>query len=132
MILAFPLLAAQPAPAERWNCEAPQVQIELNACAGIDFRIADVELNQEYARAIAWARDDGREERVRGDNRPGDEATLREAQRAWVAFRDAQCRLEGYAARGGSMEMMLYDRCRARLTRARTAQVIATRRGENR
>jgi uncharacterized protein YecT (DUF1311 family) len=132
LALALALLAAQPSPSDQWNCEAPQTQLELNQCAGIDFRIADEELNQEYRRAIAWARDDDREERVAGDDRPGDEATLREAQRAWVAFRDAQCRLEGYAARGGSMETMFYNGCRARLTRARTAQVIATRRAENR
>ena len=47
--------------------------------------------------------------RIEGDDRPGDEATLREAQRAWVAFRDAHCRLEGYEARGGTMEPLVDD-----------------------
>lgn len=119
------LLAAQE---PQWNCADPQTQSEMNACAAIDFDRADAELNAEYRRAIAHARASDREGsggRIEGDNRPGDEATLREAQRAWVSFRDAHCRLEGYEARGGSMESMLYDGCRATLTRARTAQLRA-------
>ena len=90
------LLAAQPSPAEEWHCDNPQAQMEMNACAAIDFERADAELNAEYRRAIASARDADREFDGAGDRRPGDEATLREAQRAWIAFRDAQCRLEGY------------------------------------
>jgi uncharacterized protein YecT (DUF1311 family) len=57
------------------------------------------------------------------DSGPGEEASLREAQRAWVAFRDAHCRLESYEARGGSMQPMLDAGCRATLTRARTAEL---------
>ena len=117
------LLAAQPSPSQEWHCDNPQAQMEMNACAAIDFERADAELNAEYRRAIAWARDADREARAPGDDRPGDQATLREAQRAWVAFRDAQCRLEGYEARGGSMEPMLYEGCRARLTRERVRQL---------
>jgi len=119
---ALALLAAQ---APQWNCADPQAQSEMNACAQIDFERADAALNAEYRRAIAHARASDREPsgRLEGDDRPGDEATLREAQRAWVAFRDAHCRLQGYEARGGSMEMMLYDGCRAELTRARIAQL---------
>lgn len=122
--LALVLLAAQ---GPRWNCADPQSQSEMNACAAIDFERADAELNAEYRRAVAHARASDREEsaRLEGDDRPGDEATLREAQRAWVGFRDAHCRLQGYEARGGSMESMLYDGCRAELTRARTAQLRA-------
>ena len=122
---ALALLAAQE---PRWNCADPQTQSEMNACAAIDFERADAELNAEYRAAIAHARASDREEsghRIEGDDRPADEATLREAQRAWIAFRDAHCRLEGYEARGGSMESMLYDGCRAALTRARTAQLRA-------
>lgn len=125
--LGLALLAAQASPSEEWHCDNPQAQMEMNACAAIDFERADAELNAEYRRAVAWARDADREERAFGDDRPGDEATLREAQRAWVAFRDAQCRLEGYGERGGSMEPMVYEQCRARLTRERTAQLRPTR-----
>jgi uncharacterized protein YecT (DUF1311 family) len=122
LITALLLSAQDP----QWNCENPQAQQEMNYCAAQDFERADAELNAEYRRAIAAAQATDREEatyRVEGDNRPGEEATLREAQRAWVAFRDAHCRLEGYEARGGSMEPMLYSGCLATLTRARTTEL---------
>jgi uncharacterized protein YecT (DUF1311 family) len=49
---------------------------------------------------------------------------LRDAQRAWVTFRDAHCTLQGYNdARGGSMEPMSFNICRASVTRERTAQL---------
>jgi uncharacterized protein YecT (DUF1311 family) len=120
-LAAFALLAA--AQPQAGACADALSQSEMNVCAAEDFARADSELNAEYRRAVAWARDDDREERVAGDDRPGDEATLRAAQRAWVAFRDAHCRLEGYGERGGSMEPMVYEMCRARLTRERTAQL---------
>ena len=65
-------------------------------------------------------------DRPRHDQRPTTEAVLRQAQRAWLTFRDAQCTYEGYGeARGGSMEPMVYSGCRARLTRERIAQLAA-------
>jgi uncharacterized protein YecT (DUF1311 family) len=120
LFTAFLLAAQEP----QWNCADPQAQSEMNACAAIDFERADAALNTEYRAAIAHARLLDRIETMpEGDDRPGEEATLREAQRAWVAFRDAHCRLQGFEARGGSMESMIYDGCRAALTRARTAQL---------
>lgn len=124
MITALSLALLLSAQDPQWNCADPQAQNEMNACAAIDFERADAELSAEYRRAVDHARETDRTEtRIDGDTRPGEEATLREAQRAWVAFRDAHCRLEGYEARGGSMEPMLYDGCRAALTRARTVQL---------
>jgi uncharacterized protein YecT (DUF1311 family) len=122
--LAFALLLAAQDPQP--NCTDPQTQTEMNHCAAVDFERADAELNTEYRRSIAAAQAADREGasyRIEGDTRPGEEATLREAQRAWVAFRDANCRLEGYEARGGTMEPMLYSGCLATLTRARTAEL---------
>ena len=126
--LAFALLLAAQDP--QWNCENPQAQQEMNYCAGEDFRRADAELNAAYRTAVAEAQQADREYRLldaeaggRPTNEPGWEATLREAQRGWVAFRDANCRLESFEARGGSMQPMLDAGCRATLTRARTAEL---------
>ena len=108
------------------ECANAMSQMEMNACATQQFERADAELNTLYRRLIESAReldrspDNGQSE---GDDRPGEEATLREAQRAWVAFRDAHCRGEGYAERGGSLEPMIAAECRARLTRERIAQL---------
>jgi len=118
------LAAAQPSEP---NCAAPetQSQLEMNMCARLDFEAADRELNRVYREAIAAAQQADRELDRQYDQRPGYEAVLREAQRAWVAFREAHCRYEGYEeARGGSMEPMIYSGCSARLTRARIAQLV--------
>lgn len=118
------LLAAQD---PQWNCANPQAQQEMNYCAGQDAERADAELNTVYRTAIAAAQAADREyaglPQVRADPGPGEEATLREAERAWVSFRDANCRLQSFEARGGSMQPMLEGGCRATMTRARTAEL---------
>lgn len=126
--LAIALLLSAQDP--EWNCENPQAQQEMNWCAAQDFERADAELNTVYRTAIERARAADREyagvaDGARGpnDGLPGEEATLREAQRAWVSFRDAQCRLQSFEARGGSMQPMLDAGCKAALTRARTAEL---------
>jgi uncharacterized protein YecT (DUF1311 family) len=45
------------------------------------------------------------------------------AQRAWVAFRDANCALSGFQARGGSMEPMLIASCRAEMSAKRAEEL---------
>ena len=98
--------------------------MDMNFCAEIDFERADAALNAAWREAIADARAGDREIDRQSDQRPTAEAKMREAQRAWLIFRDAQCTYEGYGeARGGSMEPMIYGGCRARLTRERTAQL---------
>ena len=126
LVTAMLLSAQDP----QWNCANPQAQQEMNFCAAEDFRRADAELNTAYRAAIAEAQQADREYRVLDDEaggrptgEPGWEASLREAQRAWVKFRDAHCRLESFEARGGSMQPMLDAGCRATLTRARTAEL---------
>ena len=119
------LLSGQEPPL---NCDNPQAQLEMNMCAEQDFERADAELNRVYRSAIQSAQQADREyartmANAGGSDEPGEEASLREAERAWVTFRDAQCRGESFEARGGSMQPMLYGGCRATLTRARTAEL---------
>ena len=121
--LALAALAAFQTPYQDHHCDDPQNQADMNACAAIDFEAADAELNAVWSEAIAGAREMDAEINREYDQAPTSEAVLREAQRAWIIFRDAQCTYEGHEARGGSMEAMIYDGCRARLTRERTAQL---------
>ena len=51
------------------------------------------------------------------------DGALRAAQRAWIGYRDGQCTLVGFEARGGTMEPMLVSGCKATLTRARTKEL---------
>ena len=124
LVLALALQASLQAQAREHHCEDPQNQADMNACASIDFQVADAELNRLWPRIIADARIADRELDREFDRRPTEEETLREAQRAWIVFRDAHCTVEGYReARGGSMESMVYDGCRARLTLERITQL---------
>ena len=121
MIAALPallMLAAQPL-----DCEDPRNQAEMNECAALAFQEADVALNETWGEVLAYVRSADREGAPSFDDRPDGEAMLRQAQRAWVTFRDAHCTVIGYEARGGSMESMIFDGCRARVTRERIEQL---------
>jgi len=106
------------------NCAEPVTQADMNACNAIDFERADGELNAVWPGLIAQARRQDAELDRRYDRRPGYEQVLREAQRSWIAFRDSHCTWVGYEeARGGSMEPMSFNGCRAQLTRDRISQL---------
>ena len=126
LLLALALQGSLDAQAREHNCAEPQAQMDMNICADIDFQRADAELNRVYRDVIAGARQADREIDRSFDRRPTAEAVLREAQRAWLIFRDAQCIYEGYGERGGSMEPMVDSAGRARLTRERIAQLTQT------
>ena len=123
-VLALALQGSLETRHREHNCNSPMTQMDMNFCAAIDFERADAELNAAWRAAIAGARAADREIDRRYNVRPTSEAKLREAQRAWIVFRDAHCTLQGYdEARGGSMEPMVYEGCRAALTRERIGQL---------
>jgi uncharacterized protein YecT (DUF1311 family) len=122
--LALALLAAAQDPSREFHCDDPQNQQEMNTCARIEFERADGELNALWRDVIAGAREADRELDRGFDDRPGSEEVLRQAQRAWITYRDAHCTWQGYEeARGGTMEPLVYNSCRASVTRERIAQL---------
>jgi len=110
LILAgIALLLAQPARADE-DCSGQATQLEMNACASRNFDAADAALNAAYREIVSRL--------------GGDEATrvlLRDAQRAWVTFRDAECRFSTSGVAGGSIHPLIYATCLADVTAARTA-----------
>ncbi|MDT9598210.1 lysozyme inhibitor LprI family protein [Sphingosinicella rhizophila] len=125
-ILILAAVATAQTPYEEHHCDEPMAQQDMNACAQLDFEAADKELNLLWRDVIGAARQADKGLDRNDDTRPTHEAALRAAQRAWIQFRDAHCTYEGYEMRGGSMEPMLYSGCRARLTRARIAELKPT------
>lgn len=114
------VLVAAPALAEDLDCANTEVQVEMNACAEQDWQAADGFLNEYYGRAMAAMKE------IDADlpkAEQGAAINLREAQRAWVTYRDATCAAEGYAMHGGSAEPMLIYGCRARVTEARAEEL---------
>lgn len=111
------LASAQTTP----DCKAPVTQADMNICAALDYEAADAELNRVWkqARAAAKAIDDDQSE----ESWKGADKALLAAQRGWIAYRDGQCELDGFEARGGSLEPMLVSGCKAEMTRARTKEL---------
>lgn len=114
--LAAALLIA-PAAAQALDCANPQTQADMTQCVAMMYQAADGDLNLAYGMARDMAR---RIDAASGTNGPGAERGLRDAQRAWIAFRDLACETESLLAYGGSMQPMLRLSCLERLTRART------------
>lgn len=111
---------------DKVNCANPQTQMEMTQCAGEDYDKADKDLNVQYQklRKLVAERDKSADESTKGAV-----DALVAAQRAWVAFRDANCDFEGFQARGGSMEPQLVASCLADMSRKRTDELRALSEG---
>ena len=119
--LAVPQMAIPARPPLK--CDDPQTQLEINLCAATDAKKADAELNKQWTTTAAIMHAQDKAGYVPRDGRPGYYAALLDAQRAWIKFRDLQCRSEGYAMRGGSAEPMMISGCIAEMTRTRVKQL---------
>jgi uncharacterized protein YecT (DUF1311 family) len=119
MLRPFLVLACLtlPAAAQEVDCANAMAQQDMNQCAYADWEAADAELNDAYRNAIAlltqWDANLPQDEQ-------GGAAALKEAQRAWITFRDKTCEAEGYAMKGGSAEPLLIYGCMRLVTEERT------------
>lgn len=85
----------------------------MNICAGEDYQAADARLNQAYQDLISSDDADGKR-------------LLQAAQRAWIAFRDAECAHSTAASAGGSIHAMEVSQCLTRLTNERIKQLATS------
>lgn len=118
---AISVLTGWPAQAQTTvDCGNPVSQLEMTYCAEQDWLEADAALNTVYGIAMAKMREtDG----YLPDNLKGAADALRDAQRAWIPYRDKACAAYGYLARGGTLEPQLIYSCRADLTRSRVGEL---------
>lgn len=100
------------------ECKPDGNQLEINQCALDDFEKADRTLNETYQSLIK--------------KRQADKTyieLLRQAQRAWIRFRDAElkavfaCDEEDVRICWGSMYNLLYLNAKTELTQARTRRL---------
>jgi len=117
VLIALPSLGV----AQSVDCSNPVTQVDMNMCAPERANTADVALNRAYQIAIAQAR---RLDTFNPSVQPSNEDLLRQAQRAWIPFRDAACTAEASLARGGTMASLLYSTCVEKLTRRRTEDLL--------
>ncbi len=103
---------------QKIDCETATATTELNACADQDFEAADAELNTIYGEALKAIPEMAGEAPY---DAQGWEGALRASQRAWVAYRDAEC--NDHVAMfwtGGTGATADIIGCKADMTRART------------
>jgi uncharacterized protein YecT (DUF1311 family) len=110
------ILLAVPAAAQDLNCDDPQFQQEMNACAELGWKDADRALNALWGQAKTMAQ--GMDASLPQEQRGIWQAML-DGQRAWITYRDKSCEAEGGAMRGGTGEPLLIYSCMERLTRER-------------
>ena len=95
---------AQEAP----SCEAAATQLAMNECHAKAFGVSDGKLNELYRMV---------------EGRLADNAHARDllvqAQRRWIAFRDAECAFEASGVDGGSIQPMILSLCLTSLTDTR-------------
>ena len=91
-------------------CEGHGSQAEATGCAHREFQAADAELNKAYGR-------------LAGILDAEEKGLLKEAELAWLKYRDSNCAFESSQYAGGTMRPMIESFCLARVTRARTAEL---------
>ncbi len=90
------------------DCANASDQATMNQCAGQDFKAADKELNTVYQQITA-----------RLKNNPDGKKLLVSAQRAWIGFRDAECKFSASGVAGGSVYPLIYSNCMTSMTKTR-------------
>ena len=89
-------------------CASAQSQAEMNICAGKEYKSADAELNQVYQKLSSILNDE-------------EKSQLKEAENAWIRYRDLNCEFVADQYKGGSIRPMIHGLCLADVTRNRTA-----------
>ncbi|WP_420408490.1 lysozyme inhibitor LprI family protein [Hoeflea sp.] len=114
-------IAGQVRAQDEPDCDNPMDQFSMTYCAGKDYEAADATLNELWPEVMALARENDEyvADLARDRGVPTTVEALRDAQRAWIKFRDAQCSYEGYEVFGGTMQPMVGSLCLARLTEER-------------
>ena len=109
MIMLLTALCSRPVAAAPCS---DQTQAGLDACAVAARDKADATLNGVYKQIVARLADD-----------PAKTKRLIEAEKAWIAFRDAECAFGNSDSEGGSIHPMEVALCEEKLTRARTQEL---------
>jgi len=112
---------AGPAAAQQIDCTAENLAPpEMSYCAELAFDAAEAEMDETYRLALTRAKThDQRVAMERGSVPLTLEAALRDAQEAFLTYRDRACEAEAIA-RGGTGAPMAGVVCAARMTLRRT------------
>ena len=102
-----------------------QSNLGMSHCLYAEADFWDEKLNAEWQRLIPLVRETDAVDAAFGPEYAVREDKLRAAQRAWIAFRDAQCAFDYAIPGGGSLRQLYYPGCLADLTRERVADLLS-------
>ena len=91
-------------------CEDAQTQADMNICWGNEYKKADATLNKTYQQLAAMLEDE-------------EKAQLKNAENAWLKYRDANCEFVADQYKGGSIRPMIAAICLADVTNNRTTEL---------
>ena len=113
MLSVTGLRAEEPRPYQVTDCGRFTTQMDLNKCAMDNLKSADKALNEAYQALMAKQDDAASKQR------------LKQAQRAWIAFRDHECAFEvGPREGGGTIWPTEFGGCMEEIT-ARRIRTLA-------
>lgn len=93
-------------------CDKAITNVQLQACQAAEYKAADARLNAAYAKLGKLLDDEGRRK-------------LTVAQRAWLAWRDANAEFAGDINRGGTAESLNIVGAKTQMTEARATELEA-------
>ena len=103
-------MAALSMAAQAEDCDSTQAS--MNECASKQYAALDAELNKQYKAQMAYLKS------------PGEKKALQDAQKKWIAFRDADCLYQvGRREDSGSIWPLEQAQCLADQTRVRVEQL---------
>ncbi len=113
---AFPILfttLAWPAVAAENPCQKVEKDPAFTACWSEEFKKSEAEV----ARRLRVLAERHRKEEPKLDR------LMTEAQRAWLVWREAACRVDTYESKDGSGFSVYWDRCRIKMNEARAIEL---------
>jgi uncharacterized protein YecT (DUF1311 family) len=112
LICATPVIAADRAKPEAVTCNNAQSQMEMNNCASIDHDKSDAKLTATYRKLV-----DKLDDRAK--------VMLRDAERAWIVYRDKTCAFETSRTENGSVHGMIRTMCLTGMIEGRIKELDA-------
>ena len=98
--------------AQARDCDANQAS--MNQCASKEYAALDAELNTQYNAQMGYLKT------------PARKKALQDAQKKWIAFRDADCQYQaGKREEGGSLWPLAQAQCLSAQTKVRLEQLKA-------
>ncbi len=127
-VSACALSAQKKTPSANPCTVSQQTQYEMDVCTGNKFKNADAHLNRVYHKAVQYMTDEltqaqkeGNEQWIKSTQLEMD--SFRQIERAWLSYRDLQCKAAGQLYEGGSMRPMIESMCLTDLTEHRITDI---------